>query len=147
MSVLEDRVLQSDMVGLTDWQVSAALHTKDPSLPKKKVRMDTGIVIGILLRYDGVWPAIEWGSQTKDTNGALLLTVLRTLLQTKEIYTDQPAIYSKIANTLANLVSLGIMPQACADEVLALAEEDQSWAEVNNVEVTPRTVGLARGGI
>jgi hypothetical protein len=31
--------------------------------------------------------------------------------------------------------------------VLAGTVRPQSWAEAHNVEVTPRSVGLARGGI
>jgi hypothetical protein len=40
-----------------------------------------------------------------------------------------------------------VITEQTRDALLALSEREQSWAEVNGVEVTARTVSLARGRI
>jgi hypothetical protein len=60
---------------------------------------------------------------------------------------DNPAIYAAVDAVLSGLVAAQFLTSQTRDALLALADQPQSWAEANNVEVTARSVGLARGGI
>jgi hypothetical protein len=55
---------------------------------------------------------------------------------------------NSVRTMIDTLAALGHMTQAQAIALKALANDvNQSWAEANGVEVTPRTVGLARGAV
>jgi hypothetical protein len=55
---------------------------------------------------------------------------------------------NSVRTMIDTLAALGHMTQAQAIALKALANDvNQSWAEANGVEVTPRTVGLARGSV
>jgi hypothetical protein len=55
---------------------------------------------------------------------------------------------NSVRTMIDTLAALGQMTQAQAIALKALANDvNQSWAEANGVEVTPRTVGLARGAV
>jgi hypothetical protein len=64
------------------------------------------------------------------------------------IRTERTSAYN-IANTmLTSLLSAGLINQATKDDLIALTDATQSWAEYNNLPpVTSRDVGLARGAV
>jgi hypothetical protein len=54
-------------------------------------------------------------------------------------------VYARVQTGMAALVSAGILTAATRAAVLALADAPRSWAEANGIEVSARTVGIARG--
>jgi hypothetical protein len=142
MTALRTRLQQPDVIGEADWRAAEILHIPDPTLPKKRIRLDTGIGRGILLKH-GFWPKIYRGKESATPLGDLMLTVYETMTLTSEIYTDQPAVFTMIQEMMLLLVSAG-MPQACYDEIMGHIEVPQSWVEANNTEVNPTTVGEER---
>lgn len=146
---LAQRLAQPDMQGLPDWQAAQVLTAPDPALPTVRVDVLTGDVQQVLLA-SGEWAGIVLAAESADTpRGVRSLAILMrdTVRQSTVIGTAAPAIYASITAALDGLVAAELLTAGTRDALLAMAERPQSWAAAHGVEVTARTVGLARGGI
>jgi hypothetical protein len=149
MTSLNDRLQQPDMVGQPDWRAAEILNAPDPGLPLRRVDVATAEVREIMLA-SGAFAAVAMAAENTalpDVIRGKCITAIETIRSTSLIETTDPAVYTATTGLLNSLVTAGIMPQPVADACMALADQPQSWAEHNGVEVTARTVGLARGGV
>ena len=147
MMTLQGRINQSDLVNLPDWQIANILNEPDPALPLKRQPVNT-LDSQVILLQSGDWPKIILASD--DTNlsseiRGLAITLRDTIRQAPTIEAQKSEIYTAVSQTLDALVFLGLITNQSKVDLLALAERPQSWAEYNQIEVTARTVGLARG--
>jgi hypothetical protein len=142
---LEQKVLEYPL--LNDWQLSELLNTPDESLPNKKIKLDVSLMRGILLK-NGEWLNIELGSQNhSDPNVKnICMLTMRTMEYTHNLDTDETETMATIENMANTLVNVNLISEVTKNKILNLTNRYQSWAEYNNVLVTPRTVGIARGG-
>jgi hypothetical protein len=60
---------------------------------------------------------------------------------------NAPGAAAQVSAMLGALEGMGLLSPATKTAVLAGTVKMQSWAEYNQIEVTARSVGLARGGI
>lgn len=150
MATLTERLAEQDVADLADWQAAEILTAPDAALPTRRVDVQTHDVRGALLA-SGEWPAIvmaaEAGSGALAEVRGLCILVRDTLMLTTIIETSNPARYAATAAALAGLVAAGLVTQATADALLAMADQPQSWAQANGVTVDARAVGLARGAL
>lgn len=146
-SVLAERIAQPDLAALPEWQVADALNAPDPAFPVVRQVVSTRDAQEILLA-SGEWAKIEITSLSNEVPVSLrsACIILRdTIRQSETIRADNPKIYGAISQVLAGLVQAEFLSADTGAALMALTERQQSWAEVNGVEVTARSVGLARG--
>lgn len=147
--VLAARIAQPDLVGLPEWRVAEILNAPDAFLPTVKGQVATNDAQELLLTT-GEWSAIVIAA---DNTGippqlrALAIAMRDTIRQSDVIRMEVPQIYGAVATALGGLVAAEFISAETRDALLAMAENQQSWAEANGIEVTARSVGLARGGI
>lgn len=152
MATLAERLSQPDMAALSDAEAAAALNAPDDALPTRRVDVATSDVRGALLAT-GEWPAIimaaEPGSGAPSDVRGLCILVRDTLLHTQTIQATRSERYTATVAALTGLVAAALIAQTTADDLLALADVPQSWAEANGYPggVTSRDVGLARGSV
>lgn len=134
--------------GIAEVDVATALNAPDPSLPTKRSDVATNDAREILLST-GEWGAVILAAENtavpEQVRGACI--VLRdAITQTTAIRISVPAIYSATVNLLNGLVSAQILTDDTRNALMALADVNQSWAEMEGVgEVTTRDIGIARG--
>ena len=129
-----------------DAGIVAALNAPDPALPHRRVDIATADVRELLLAR-GDWAAVVLaaeGAEPAQIRAAAIL-LRDTIQDTTLIRATEPAIYDAAAGLLQNMVLAGVLTAATRDAIIALADRPQSWAEANGVEVTARSVALARG--
>ncbi len=147
MSALADRLAQPDLLDLPDWQAAAALTASDVvhGLAWCDVRSES-IRAVLMASYD--WPKVLDAAQ--GTPGLLRKTciIIRDALTLHEscAFSDVQRRLS-MQEGLQLAVAEDVVSQAAYDQIMAMAQRPMSWAEANNIEVTARTVGLARGGL
>ena len=56
-------------------------------------------------------------------------------------------VLTAFSGILNNLLTNNLIDNTMYSEVIRKVTRNQSWAEYNKIEVTARTVGIARGGI
>ena len=141
---LNARVTAPDLAALPDWQVADLLNTPDPSLPAVVTLERTLVGFGDVLRVLGP----DAGAAFLDALEALSATMPRLkwalrIMAADGINTADPAARGQIDA----LVSAQLLTDAQGSALKATAERRRfpSWAEHNGIEVTARTVGLARG--
>ena len=141
---LNARVTAPDLVDLPDWQVADILNTPEPSLPAVVTLERTLVGFGDVMRVLGpdagaaFLDAVEKLSATTPT----LKWALR-IMAADGINMADPVARGQIDA----LVAAKLLTAAQGNALKATAERHRfpSWAEHNGVEVTARTVGLARG--
>jgi hypothetical protein len=144
MTLLSDRLALADLVSLDDAQAAEVLNAPDMTLPEIVTyhRKSVGVaeVMDLLGPVPGAAflsaleaassssPVIYWGLHELKNGG---LDVAR----------------ENVRQQIQWLEQIGMLTSAQSAVFLALEETRRqvSWAEHNNVEVTARTVGLARG--
>ena len=149
MLLLAQRLALPDVQGLPDWEVAQVLNAPDVTLPTVRVDVPTGDVQEVLLT-SGEWAGIVLAAESASTPSqvrTLAILMRDTVRQSSTIGTSQPLVYASTAAALAGLVQAGLLATQTRDALLSLVEKPQSWATANGIEVTARTVGLARGGI
>jgi hypothetical protein len=146
MQALIDELSKAKYKSLADWEVSNLLNGPDLTLPPVTGLVKTLAGPGLIMETIGA------------DEGAALLDSMVQLSQISspvkwamKMIVDKDGIdVASIAfrQQLDSLVQIGKIASANAAKIKALAEVTRhpSWAEYNQVEVTPRTVGLARGG-
>jgi len=140
----------AQFAGMAEPDVAAALNAPDPTLPKKRVDVATSEAREILLST-GEWGAVVLAAENtavpEQVRGACI--VLRdAITQTTAIRISVPAIYSATVNLLNGLISAEILTDDTRNALMALADLNQSWAEMEGVgDVTTRDIGIARGNV
>lgn len=149
LALLAARVSQPDLQGLPEWMAANLLNVPDVSLPKVKQKVATGVAQQLLLTT-GEWAkavvAADNETLPEETRAAAIL-MRDTIRQSSYIETDDPEAYEAVSLVLTKMVQVGLLSATTKDRLLALADRHPSWAEANGVQVTARTVGLARGGV
>lgn len=149
MNALQMRLAQPDVAGRPDWQAAEILNAPDPGLPKVKAVVSGKDVQEILLAsrdWAKVVMAADKTDLPDDLRGVCII-VRDTVKQASVIRMDDPLIFAETQFALGALVQVGLIQTSTCDALMALAERNQSWAEANHMEVTARSVGLARGGV
>jgi hypothetical protein len=147
--VLIDKVAESQFNGLPEWQVANILNAPDASLAYVKQDVSTSDVKQILLS------SLKWATIVKvadntsiDQNIRDVCIVVRdTFKETNTIVTTDPEIFAATDGALSALLAAEIISQGVYDALIALTNRRPSWAEHNNILVTAREVGLARGAL
>ena len=147
-NILKDRVEQSDLINLPDWQVAEILNRPDSTLDPITEWRKTSIGYGAILEVLG------------PNAGAAFLDALETLAETLPQIKwalriiDRGVLDLSSATARAQVQAaisppLNLLTQAQVDALFSLSRRERypSWAEYHQIEVTARTVGLARGAI
>ena len=148
MTTLSDKVGEFP-ADTPDWQIANALNAKDAALPTIYCDVVTADAREVLLAT-GEWSALVIAAENEATPALLrgaCIVARDALAMTQTIRTSTQSIRGAVEVALNGLVLGGIIAQSTKDAVSALMITNQSWAGANGVEVTPRTVGLARGAI
>jgi len=142
---LIDRVLQEDVKYLPDWAVADILNRPDPSLPEITEYQERLFGVGTILTVLGVDAGVQFLDALEAASSkSPAIRWAMMLLKGNGIDAANPVVRQQIDS----LVDTGVLSKASADSLKALGEVKRfpSWAEYNGIEVTARTVGLARGG-
>jgi len=143
-NALCSRLLQPDVAALPDWAAADALNAPDSSLPVVVSWEPTAIGIGGIM--DALGP--QAGAALLDTLQSMSVTnpVLRWAFRVFERSGLDFSLVSTRAQ-IENLVSAGVVTPEHRDALFALSRRERypSWAEINNISVDARAVGLARG--
>lgn len=132
---------------IEDAQIVIELNAPDPALPLKRVDVSTADAREVLLAtgdWSSVVLAAESAAALMQVRGAAI-TLRDTILWTDLIQATEPTIYAATEALLSGLVAAGVLKSSTKDALMSLANKPQSWAEMNGIEVTARTVALARG--
>jgi hypothetical protein len=141
--MLVAKVAETHLRDLPDWQVAQVLNAPDATLPVIVDKVTT------LIGPDSIMQCL--GNQA----GALLLDALESAVDNKQVKwflatlrSKQVDISSDSARAMVETIAeLGIITAQQVVAIKALGESMRypSWAQHYNVEVTARTVGIARG--
>jgi hypothetical protein len=144
MTALINRLAQDDVADLPDWAAAEVLNAPDPTLPIVVTWEPTSTGIG------GVMVALgpQEGAALLDalasmaTDSATLRWGLRALEQNGLDFS-----LTSTRSAIDALVLGDVMTEAQRDALFALSRRERhpSWAEVNNINVDARAVGIARG--
>lgn len=133
-----------------DWAVANDLNTPKVELGMKRVNVSVSAARGLLMR-SGAWAALVLAAENNPNADvrAAAITGRDSMVYLSEIEMSDPAVYGVTEVMLAALVAGGVLTAATRDDLLELAEQPRSWADINNsgASVTARDVGIARGGI
>ena len=130
---------------VTDAGIVAALTAPDPALPLRRIDVATADAREVLLS-SGEWSAVVLAAEGAPAAvRAAAINLRDTVELTSLIRATVPAIYSATDTLLSGLVAAGILTAPTKAALMALADRPQSWAEAHGVEVTARSVALARG--
>jgi hypothetical protein len=139
-----------------DWEIAEVLNAPDPALPMKLTsrRIGAGTIIetmGLGAIGGGVFISkLRGWAENPETIPAQLSDNVKDIAEILPVIDrgDFEVSSNSVRTMIDTLAALGHMTQAQATALKALANDvNQSWAEANGVEVTPRTVGLARGAV
>ena len=149
---LAERLQLPDVADPPDWAAAEVLNTADAANGTVRVGVPASRARS-LLKQRGEWvPLINARSDT--SLPAPLRHIVAEMLEALTplqgeydgtIRMPHAGVYARVQAGMAELVSAGILTAATRDAVLALADAPLSWAQANGIEVTARTVGIARG--
>lgn len=143
---LAERVSQPDLADLPDWRVAEILTAPDKSLPAAVTLAETLVGPGALMSaIGGDAGAAFLDALESMTSSSPRIRWAMFLIKGVGIDIADP----QVRQTIGELVAGGVLTEQQAATLLALAERRRlvSWAEHHGVEVTARTVGLARGAV
>ncbi|MFN7301437.1 MAG: hypothetical protein ACK5U7_08215 [Bacteroidota bacterium] len=148
MTELQTRIQESDLASLPDWEVADILNTPDPALPPTYGSILNADVMRMLISFN-VWASIVDKSKNSQnaSEKALCLNIVDSV-STRDYMFDlsNSEIRTPFETMLSSAISAGLFTQEQGEFISSKAYRLQSWAEYNNIEVTARTVGIARGG-
>lgn len=157
MTVLSQRLQQSDMTGLSVAEAVAVLNAPDPLLPPVRVpfscpevaepaALSGELAILRIVAERGEIPAdlAPGGTATKLSTTAL--AVIRTMLDAvdRNLTVDPRIDQGQVAAMFNSVQAMGLLSPATMSSILSKTFRSPSWAEANGVTVTAETVGLAR---
>lgn len=144
MPALEDKIATYP-ASTPDWQIAADLNTPNAINGLADVALLTNEARRTLV-VSGAWTAMD---QALEANGtaAGVVTAIRNVQDILTL-TDPlgAADVATLSGHLATLVTAQLVSSGTKTAIEGQAKRPRSWAEANGVEVTARTVGLARGG-
>lgn len=148
MGLLEDKVKQPQFAELTDWQVAEILNAADESLPVIYQNVAKEDLISILMIGD------KWLQIKENAKGSIEIPINRLCSTIFDALTmggaifdfSNPKVLTAFNSILNNLLTNNLIDNTIYAEVIGKVTRNQSWAEYNNIIVTARTVGIARGG-
>ena len=155
MTTLAQKVAEFP-ASMPDWEIAEVLNAPDPTLPMKLTfrRIGAGTIIetmGLGAVGGGVFISkLRGWAETPGTIPAQISDNVKDIAEILPVIDrgDLEVSSNSVRTMIDTLAALGHMTQAQAIALKALANDvNQSWAEANGVEVTPRTVGLARGAV
>lgn len=141
---LADRVRQPDVAGKPDWLVADILTATDQSLPVVVSVVTTiatpSTIMGALGPEAGAAALDRLAELSK--SAPVVRWALEELRGPRGLDVGHPEVRAQIDSLVPAVLS-----RQQADTLKALAERRRhpSWAEYHGVEVTARSVGLARG--
>ncbi len=141
---LAAKVSAPPLADLPDWRVAEVLNAPDLSLPPVVTLEQTLLgLAGVMTtlgpeRGAAVLSAIETAAASDEVMRWVLYILKNRGVDTGHVF---------VRDGLDNLAAASVMTVAEAEALKATAERQRfpSWAEHNGVEVTARSVGLARG--
>jgi hypothetical protein len=148
MTALQTRIQEPDLVNLADWEVADILNTPDPNLPPTYGSILNADVMRLLIAFN-VWASIVDKSQnSQNANEKALCRNIVDSVSVRDYTFDltDSEIRTPFETMLSSAISAGLFTQEQGEFISSKAYRLQSWAEYNNIEVTARTVGIARGG-
>jgi len=142
---LQERLQLADVAALPDWAAASILNAPDPTLPVittwAETNIDPGTVMNILGTVAGA-EILNTLEQLSSTNsvvkwGMRVLEGRRGLNMALETSRQQ----------MQSFVDSGLITTAQRDLLYSLSKRERypSWAEYNGINVSARSVGLARG--
>jgi hypothetical protein len=150
------------LASLPEWQVAEILNAPDDSLPKVPVVFscravaEPAVLSGELAMLRIVAKLGHIPADVSPTEQALpiptqglvaISTILDAVERDLRVDPSAPGAAAQVSAMLDALEGMGLLSLEKKTAVLAGTVRLQSWAEANNIEVTARSVGLARGGI
>jgi hypothetical protein len=162
MSALTARIAEPDLAGLPDYEVAERLNAPDPALPLVPMAFSCRAIaqpavlsgelellrivrkkeqIPIEVSQSG--QPVALGTQAMIAIGTLVDAVERDLRVDPAV----PGAADQVWTMLTAVESMGLLSPATKAAILAQTTRHPSWAEANGIVVTPRSVGLARGGV
>lgn len=148
MGLLENKVNESQFAELADWQVAEILNAADESLPVIYQNVAKEDLISILMIGD------KWLQIKENAKGSIEIPINRLCSTIFDALTmggaifdfTNPKVLTAFNSILNNLLTNNLIDNTIYAEVIGKVTRNQSWAEYNNIIVTARTVGIARGG-
>jgi hypothetical protein len=149
---LAERLQQPDVADLPEWAAAALLNTPDAANGTMRVGVPASRARS-LLKQRGEWVPLIQARSDASLSAPLRYIVIEMLEALTPVQGEYDAtirmshagVYARVQTGMAALVSAGILTAATRDAVLALADAPLSWAQANGIEVTDRTVCIARG--
>lgn len=143
--IIAEKVAEFD-AAIPDWEVARILNEPDETLPEIVEIQSKLIGPGLIMETLGA----DAGAAVLDALEVLAQSIPRVrwaMFLIKGAGVDAGS--EIVRDQMDALATQGVITAAQADAVKRLGEirRQPSWAEHNNIEVTARTVGLARGGI
>jgi hypothetical protein len=152
--VLAARVAQPDMQGMPEWQVAEILNAPDAAFDRVAVPVpvaDARQVLMASLTPDSTtnaWVAILLTADDVANPARKPALAIREAIRAANVINmADPMEAAMVMATLNALIAAEVITEGTRDKLIALSQRQQSWAEANGVEVTPRTVSLTRGRI
>lgn len=139
---LRQRIAQPDVCDLADWQVANALNKPDAALPAISQPVRTSLGIGDVMDILGLSIGSAFISKIADSPAPEAIWTLRLLER------NQWDVGGASAREFINGFSADLLTADQRNTLLdrGVSIRHPSWAEFAGIEVTARTVGLARGG-
>jgi hypothetical protein len=159
-SILLSRVSQPDLINLPEWQVADVLNAPDPALPlvakvfscrdiaEPAVLSGELEMLRIVKQYGHIPADVAPGGQAIQIPTPGLIAIGTMLDAVDRQLSVDPSVLGGAAQVLAMLEgieAIGLLSAATKAAILAGTVRVQSWAEANGIEVTARTIGLAKG--
>lgn len=152
--VLAARVAQADMQGLPEWRVAEILNAADPGFDPVTVPVPVGDARQVLMASltpdftATAWVSILLTADDVASPARKAALAIREAIRTANVIDmTNPMEAAMVMATLNALIVAQVITEETRDKLIALSQRQQSWAEAHGVEVTPRTVSLARGRI
>jgi hypothetical protein len=143
-STLAARLAESDLQELSDWQAAEVLNAPDPALPEIVTYNRKSVGVAEVMDLLGPLPGAAFLSALEAASSSSQV-IYWGLHELKNGGLDVAR--ENVRQQIQALEQNGMLTGAQSAVLLALEETRRqvSWAEHNNVKVTARTVGLARG--
>jgi hypothetical protein len=147
MTLLQQKITESDLIDLPEWKVAEILNSPDTTLPAITQWNTTRIGYGEILRILGAEGGAAFLNSLEQIgqNYTPIKWAMRILERGVFDISNEIARQQIIASTQP---PLNLLTSQQAEDILSISRTQRhpSWAEYHNIEVTARTVGLARGG-
>ena len=162
MPTLAQKVAEAQFDGLTESEVADILNAPDLTLDPIPVAFNCRVVakpaalsgeLGMLkvVAEANSIPADISPTGESISIPSLAMAAIETLLDAveRELEVDptEPGEMTQVVAMLDGVEALGLLSATTKAAILAGTVRPQSWAEANEIEVTSRAVGLARGAI